>query len=104
MVLPGLVRVRRSSAVGLAEVSPSGVLRGAFNLCQAEIEDLGMSAFRDEDVGRLDIAMDDSLGVRCFKSIGDFNGERQQGVGVKALRVTMCFMVMPSRYSMAMKG
>ena len=45
-----------------------------------------MFAFRDEDIGRLDIAMDDSLGVRCFKSIGDFNGKRQQGVGVKALR------------------
>ena len=41
---------------------------------QAEIENFDESAFRDEDVRGLDIAVDNSLGVRRFQCVGDLEG------------------------------
>ena len=37
-----------------------------------------MSAIGDEDVGGLDVAMDDALGVGGVEAVGDFDGEREQ--------------------------
>jgi hypothetical protein len=36
---------------------------------QSEIQDLGVSAARDEDVGRLDVSMNDSLSVSRIQGI-----------------------------------
>ena len=45
---------------------------------EAEVEDFGMIAFGDEDVGGFDIAMDDALGVSGVESVGNFDGEREK--------------------------
>ena len=58
LVLPGLTNVARGSKFG-----------------EAEVENLGVIILGDEDVGRLDVAMDDSFGVRGVKGVGDFDGE-----------------------------
>jgi hypothetical protein len=38
-----------------------------------------MAAPGDKDIGRLDVAMDDTLAVRGVKRVGGLDGERQQG-------------------------
>ncbi len=53
---------RRSSVRGLESA-------GGCEFRQAEIKDFDQSAFCDEDVRRLDIAVNDSLGVRRFQRI-----------------------------------
>ncbi len=49
------------------------------DLRQSEIEDLCVTALGHEDIGGLDIAMDDSLTMGRVQRIGDLNGERQYG-------------------------
>ncbi len=65
--------------LGVAGQGGGGALAVALNLLgQAEIEDFGVAAGGDEDVGRLDVAMDDALFVRGVERVGDFDAERQQ--------------------------
>jgi hypothetical protein len=45
---------------------------------EAEVEDLRVSAERDEDVCRFDMAMDDAAGVSCIECIGDLDAKREQ--------------------------
>ena len=62
-----------------------------------------MAAPRDEDVGRLDVAMNDAFAVRGVERVGDLRGEiEQQSVSIGAPAI-WCFRVTPSRNSMAMK-
>src|SRR5580698_2845747 len=57
-----------------------GARSGDFS--QAEIENLGVAAFGDEDVGRLDIAVNDALSVGGIEGIGDFDGEVEEALHV----------------------
>ena len=50
------------------------------NLGQAEIENLRMSALSDEDVRRLDVAMDYAGGVSRIQCVGDFDSKREQSL------------------------
>ena len=52
-------------------------------LGQAEIENFRVAALGDENVGGLDIAMNDSLRVRGVESIGDFDGEIEKYVEIE---------------------
>ena len=56
-----------------------------------------------EDVGRLDVAMDDAFGVSRVQRVGDLDGQSQKQANFQRLRVMRCFRVVPSRNSMAMK-
>ena len=40
-----------------------------------------MAAFGDEDVGRLDVAVDDPLGVGGFERVGEFRAEFKDSIG-----------------------
>ena len=76
----------------------------ARQLRQSEVEDFGLTAFRNEDVGRLDVAMDNFFGVRGVERVGDLDGQGEQGLGVHGWPEMRCFRVTPSRNSMAMKA
>ena len=52
-------------------------------LGQAEVEELYLSALRDEDVGRLDVAMDDAVLVRGVERVGDLDAEVEDLVGLE---------------------
>ena len=42
---------------------------------QAEVEDLGVAAFGDENIGRLDVAVHDAAGVRGIEGVGNFDSQ-----------------------------
>ena len=42
-----------------------------------------MPARGDEDVGGLDVAMNDALGVRCVERVGDFDGQSEERLVVE---------------------
>ena len=44
-------------------------------LGQPEVEHLGVPAFGDEDVGGLDVAVQDAFGVRQLNRVGDLHGQ-----------------------------
>ena len=43
------------------------------NLRQSEVQDLGVSAVGDKNVGRLDVSVNDALAVRRVQRIGHLN-------------------------------
>src|SRR5258708_3634126 len=45
---------------------------------QSEVENLGVSALGDEEVGGLNVAVNDSCGVSSIERICNFNRERQK--------------------------
>ena len=49
------------------------------DLGQTEIQHLGVSALGHKDVGGLDVAMDDPLGMRGVQSIGNLYRQREDG-------------------------
>jgi hypothetical protein len=49
----------------------------------AEIEDFGAPALGDKNVGRFDVAMDDAFAVGGVQSVGYFDGQVQENVGVE---------------------
>ena len=76
--------------------------RGA-TIGESEIENFGVAAIGDKNVGRLDVAMDDTFGVGGVESLGDFDGsERTSSISMG--RPAMQYLrVRPLRSSMAMK-
>ncbi len=48
---------------------------GGTHLGKSEIQNLGVAAIGDEDIRRLDIAVDDALRMRHIEGVGNFNGE-----------------------------
>ena len=47
---------------------------------EAEIEHFGLPALGDKNIGRLDVAMNNSLGVRCLQGVGHINANFQQTI------------------------
>ena len=78
---PGLVRWSESTP-RVATVAAEGSACGARvrDLGEAEIEDFGVAAFGDEDVGGLDVAMNDAFGMGGIERVGDFDGEVEEAV------------------------
>ena len=74
-------------ACSCRHISCDGGSRGAgtrkSDLGQTKIENLGVAAFGYKDVGRFDVAMDDSFRVGGFESVGDLNREREKIIGVE---------------------
>ena len=50
---------------------------------EAKIEDLGLTALGNHDVGGFDVAMDDARGVGHVQGIGDLDGELQQRIQIQ---------------------
>src|ERR1019366_9154344 len=53
------------------------------NLSEAEVENLGMAALANEDIRRLDVAVDDPFGVRRIEGVGDLDSELKNRVAVQ---------------------
>ena len=49
---------------------------------QPKIQNLGVSPLGDKDVGGLDVAVDDTFGVRCIERVCDLYGQRQNRLGI----------------------
>ncbi len=62
-----------------------GIQIHAFDFCEAEVENFHLVARGDENVGGLDVAVDDALGVGGFESVGDLDRERKQLIDRKRL-------------------
>jgi len=69
---------------------------------QAKIQNFGVTALRNENIHRLNVAVDNPQLVRSIQTIGDL------GAQVQDLRqrepATQSFNICPSKNSMAMKG
>src|SRR5262249_24582304 len=57
--------------------------RSLILLCQAESKQLGIATYSNENVSRLDVAMDDSFAVGCVQRVGHLNGERQRSSDIQ---------------------
>ena len=71
----------RSAAIGEGLFQGRAVAAGTLgleNLDQSEVEDLGVTARGDENVGRLDVAMHNASGMRGVQRVGDLDGKRKQ--------------------------
>ena len=86
------VRQRAHRGAGRAQLQlllrPRCVAIGAqfrLHLGQAKIENLRVAALGDENIRRLDIAVNDAFGVRRVQRVGDFRGQRQREVQLHRL-------------------
>ena len=68
----------------------TGALVGGGELGQAEVEDLRVAAFSDEDVGGLDVAVDDALRVRRADRLGNLDRQGKHRLGLQAFRREQC--------------
>jgi len=69
----------------MIEIDSEGGLRvrggagfGRADLGETKVEDFGVAPLSDENVGRLDVAMNDALGVRSVKAVGDVDGNGKE--------------------------
>jgi len=56
----------------------AGMTDGRCQFGQTKIQDFGLAAFDKKDICRLDIAVNDSFGVRGIKAAGDLNANFQK--------------------------
>ena len=110
-VVPGLVRLISPSLAAPPELAVSA----GDDLCQAEVEHLGLSAFGYENVGGLNVAVDDAFRLRGIERVGHFDADsenRLQGQGhaadaaleADALQQFHCDEGMPVRFVDVVNG
>ena len=58
-------------------------------LGQPEVQDLGLLALGDEDVGRLDVAVQDAARVRGVERVGNLHGQPQQQADLERASVDL---------------
>ena len=75
-------------------------------LGEAKVENFRLAALGDENVGGLDVAMDDAFGVCGVERVGDLDADFELSSVLSAVLEgsRRCLRVMPRRSSMAMKG
>ena len=71
---------------------------------QAEVEDLRLSRRIDEDVRRLQIAMDDALLVRVLDGVADLREQLSRSASDSFRRATSSFSGRPRTSSIAKNG
>ena len=71
---------------------------------EAEVENFCVAAFGDENVGGLDVAMDDVFLMGGVEGVGNFDGEGDEHFECERCCEMCCLSVAPCRNSMAMKA
>jgi hypothetical protein len=78
-------------------------LRLQRDFCQPEIENLGLTSIRHEDVCGLDVPMDDALRMGRIQRIGDLDAQTEHRLSLQRLAGDPVSERLPSSSSMAMK-
>src|SRR5216684_5388932 len=65
------------------DVGGSRGFMGSRDFCEAKIEDFRVAAFGNEEIGWLEIAVNDALGVCSIESVGDFYANIEKLLQVK---------------------
>ena len=73
-------RAHRRQLIGGAQRVRIAAARRLTELGDAEVEHLDRAAASDEEIGRLDVAMDDALGMRGLERVGHLGAELQHFV------------------------
>jgi hypothetical protein len=73
-VVESEIFVRDRSSVGTAPALDAAARRVYFR--QPEVQNPGVAAIDDKDIGRLDVAVNDSFGVGGVKAVGDLDPKR----------------------------
>ena len=74
-------------ARGLVAVGRDTWVAAVVELRQPKIQQLRLAVFGDEDIRRLDVAMDDALGMRRIERVGNLNSQVEQEVDRQRLAV-----------------
>ena len=61
-------------------VSPAAAGSASEAFCQAEVEELCLTAVGDEDVSWLDVAVDDTFGVRGIERVGNLQRQIDEAI------------------------
>ena len=64
-------------------------LRSEF--CQTEVQDLGLPALGDKDIGRLDVAVHNSAGVGGIERVGDLDSQIEQLFNLERTALDLVF-------------
>src|SRR4051812_38385314 len=64
-------------------------------LCQSKIQNLGLMALRHKNIGRLDVAMNNALGVSGIKRIRNLNSQVEQLVRFQGLAMDSVLQSLP---------
>ena len=78
------------AAIGGERVADGGFGAGAGDFGEAEVENFCVAARGDENVGGLDVAVDDAFGVGGVESVGDVDGEVEQGFEIERAARRWC--------------
>ena len=83
---------------------PGAQLRLSRHLRQPEIQNLCVTAVRDEDVGGLDVPVNDPFRVRGVERVRNFSREPEERFDLERLSGDPVLQRLPFRSSIAMKG
>src|SRR5271169_155230 len=65
------------------------------DLRQTEVENLRVPALCDKNVGRFDVAVNDSFGMSGVQSVGDLNRQREQNIRLDRFSVDAVLQRLP---------
>src|ERR1700744_3087205 len=76
--------MRPATGVGTRRIAEGGLMRSAHDFRQSEVEYFGLLAIGDENIGRLDVAVNDALGVSGIEGVGNLLAEFEETLEIEA--------------------
>src|ERR1700757_2009789 len=75
----------------IAGIGHSSRGSGKIHFRESEIENLRVAALGDKNIGGLDVAMDDALGVSGIEGVGNFDGNIEDALQIHRAAVDEMF-------------